>query len=106
MKVLVTGASGRLAPYVIRELQERHEVVLTSRRPPAEEFAHLPWVQGDLNDFDTCRRAVEGVEAIQALGAQAWPVDHPMNRARAAEAGIPFDATFKTNMLGVYYLMQ
>ena len=33
MRVLVTGASGTLAPFVIRAFWERHEVVLLSRRP-------------------------------------------------------------------------
>ena len=106
MKVLITGASGRLAPFVIRELSEQHELVLTSRRKPSEELSDFPWIQGDLNSFEDCQRAVQGVEAIQHLGAQPWPVDHPDSRARAEEQGIPFDATFKTNMLGTYYLMQ
>ena len=107
MKVLVTGASGRLGPYVVRELAEHgHQVVLTSRRQPADELSAHPWVQGDLNSFEDCRRAVEGVEAVQHLGAMAWPTDHPHSRARAQERGIPFDATFKTNLLGTYYLMH
>ncbi len=106
MKVLITGASGRLGTYVIRELAERHTLVLMSRRQPAEEFANLPFIQGDLNNFEDCQRAVEGVDAIQHLGAQPNPVDHPDMRANAKEKGIPFDATFKTNMLGTYYLMQ
>lgn len=106
MKVLVTGASGRLAPFVVRELAGRHELVLASRRRPPEELAGFPWVQADLNDFEDCRRAVAGVEAIQALGAQPWPTDHPQQRAMAEQRGIPFDATFKTNMLGTYYLLQ
>ncbi len=106
MKVLITGASGRLAKYVVRELERDHELILTSRRKPPEELSRFKWIQGDLTNFDDCRRAVEGVEAIQHLGAQPWPVDHPAERANAAERGIPFDATFKTNMLGTYYLMQ
>jgi nucleoside-diphosphate-sugar epimerase len=106
MKVLVTGASGRLGEFVVRELLDRHELVLMSRQKPAEAFRHLPWVQGDLTNFEECRRAVEGVEAIQHLAAQPWPVDHPDQRGQAAERGIPFDATFKSNMLGTYYLMQ
>lgn len=106
MKVLITGASGRLSGYVIRELADEHELVLTSRRKPEEEFSDYPWVQGDLTDFEVCQRMVEGVEAIQHLGAQPSPVDHPQSRAKAEEQGIPFDATFKTNMLGTYYLMQ
>ncbi len=106
MKVLITGASGRLGEFVIRELAERHTLVLMSRRTPPAEFAHLPFIQGDLNSFEDCQRAVEGVDAVQHLGAQPGPVDHPAHRARAAEQGIPFDATFKTNMLGTYYLMH
>lgn len=106
MKVLITGASGRLGAYVIRELMERHTLVLMSRRQPPDEFSDLPFIQGDLNNFEDCQRAVDGVDAIQHLGAQPNPVDHPDMRAGAKEKGIPFDATFKTNMLGTYYLMQ
>ena len=107
MKVLITGASGRLGQFVIRELEtEEHSLVLMSRRNPPPEFAHLPFIQGDLNNFEDCQRAIEGVDAIQHLGAQPNPVDHPDLRADAADKGIPFDATFKTNMLGTYYLLQ
>ena len=106
MKVLITGASGKLAAYIIRDLAADYELVLMSRRKPADEFSHLPWVEGDLANFADCARAVAGVDAIQHIGAQPWPVDHPEMRARAEEQGIPFDATFKTNMLGTYYLMQ
>ena len=106
MKVLVTGASGTLGPFVIRALMERHDVVLMSRRQPDPTFSALPWVQGDLTVFADCRRAVQGVDAIQHLAAQPWPVDHPALRGRAADQGIPFDATFQSNMVGVYYLMH
>ena len=85
MRVLVTGASGTLAPFVIRALWERHEVVLLSRRPPHAEFAALPWIQGDITVFDDCWRAVQGMDAIQHLAAQPWPVDHPRLREQAAE---------------------
>ena len=67
MKVLITGASGRLANYVIRELMDQYELVLTSRRKPAEEFSHLPWVQGELNNPDDCQRMMQGIEAVQHL---------------------------------------
>lgn len=106
MKVLVTGASGRLAPFVIRDLRDEYDLVLSSRRQPDEEFADLPWVQGDLADAEHCADAVKGVEAIQHLGAQPGPVDHPSQRENSLKRGISLDATFKTNMLGTYYLMQ
>jgi len=73
MRVLVTGASGGLTPFVICALWERHEVVLMSRRPPQAEFATLPWGQGDITVFADCQRAVQGIDAIQHLAAQPWP---------------------------------
>ena len=105
MKVLVTGISGRLGPFVVRDLiRAGHEVVLFSRRPPGEEFRHLRLVLGDINNFEDCQRAMEGgIEAVQHLAAQSWPVDHPRMREEAAKKGIPFDATMRSNLLGVYY---
>jgi nucleoside-diphosphate-sugar epimerase len=106
MKVLVTGASGTLGPFVIRALMQRHDLVLMSRRQPDPAFAALPWVCGDLNVFADCQRAVQGVDAIQHLAAQPWPVDHPALRGQAAAQGLPFDRTMQSNILGVYYLLQ
>ena len=108
MRVLVTGASGGLAPFVIDDLiAAGHEVVLFARRLPAERFSHLPFIQGDINCFEDCQRAVRGgIEAIQHLAAQPGPVDHPDMRASCAERGIPFDATMRSNIMGPYYLLQ
>lgn len=109
MKVLITGGSGRLAKYVARELEGKHDLVLFSRSRPPEDRSHLPWIQGDLNSFDDCQRAVEGVRAIQHLGAVPYPVDHPQIRRRREAAGMempPFDMTMRTNILGTYYLLQ
>jgi len=106
MNVLITGASGQLGPFVIRALRERHDLVLMSRRPHDAEFAALPWIQGDLTVFDDCRRAVQGVDAIQHLAAQPWPVDHPALRERAAAQGFTFDATVQSNLVGLYYLLH
>jgi nucleoside-diphosphate-sugar epimerase len=109
MKVLVTGVSGRLGPFVVRELEQAgHELVLTSRREPSPELAHWPWVRCDIRSYEDCLAAVQGrgIEAIQHLAAQPWPVDHPAQRAQAEERGIPFDATMESNIMGVYYLLQ
>jgi UDP-glucose 4-epimerase len=109
MKVLVTGASGRFAEWIVKALRDEHELVLFSRSQPPEDRAGLPWVQGDLNSLEDCRRAVEGVEAIQHLGAVPWPSDHPGERnsmARAGRALPDADATLHTNIMGTYYLLQ
>ncbi len=106
MKVLITGASGRLGSYVVRDLENDHELVLASRTEPHEEISHHPWVRCDITNFDECQKAVKDVEAVQHLGAQPWPVDHPHMRDKAEEEGIPFDVTFKSNMLGTYYMLM
>ena len=106
MKVLITGASGKLGAYVIRALAQEYELVLMSRSRPDSEFSLFPWISGDLANWDDCRRAVDGVDAIQHIGAQPWPTDHPAMKERVEEEGLPFDATFRSNLLGTYYLMQ
>jgi nucleoside-diphosphate-sugar epimerase len=108
MKVLVTGSSGRLAPFVIDDLMAHgHEVVLFSRKPVLEKYTHLPLVLGDINNFADCEKAMaHGIEAVQHLAAQANPVDHPAERKSSAEQGIPFDATMRSNIMGLYYLLQ
>ncbi len=108
MKVLVTGVSGRLGPYVVAELEKAgHELVLFSRRPPASELRRWPWIQGDIAVYEDCLHAVQGgFDAIQHLAAQAWPTDHPQERPLAAERGLPFDTTMRSNIMGLYYLLQ
>lgn len=109
MKVLVTGASGRLGPHVVKALADAgHDLVLTSRRPVPESIAHWPWIQADIREYDECARVVngQGFDAIQHLAAQPWPVDHPAQRKTAEEKGIPFDATMRSNIMGTYYLLQ
>ena len=109
MKVLVTGASGRLGPYVVKELEDAgHELVLFSRREPAPEISRWPWVQGDITVFEDCVRALAsgGFDAIQHLAARPGPTDHPQMLERAKEQGHAFDATMRTNIMGTYYLLQ
>ena len=108
MRVLVTGSSGRLGPYVVDELERAgHDLVLFTRRQPGEALSHLPWVQGDIAVYDDCARALQGgYDAVQHLAAQPWPTDHPGERPSAEERGIPFDTTMRSNVMGTYYLLQ
>ncbi len=108
-KVLITGGSGRFAKYLVQALRKDHELVLFSRSAPPEDRADLPWIQGDLNCFEDCVRAVQDIEVIQHLGAVPWPSDHEPTRQRVAAQGrqVPsWDATMKTNIIGTYYLMR
>ena len=109
MRVLVTGAGGRFAQWMVRELRGRYDLLLFARRPVPADRADLPCVVGDLTSFEDCRRAVKGVDAIMHLGAQPWPTDHPKEIAAMQARGLPvpaFDATIRSNILGTYYLMM
>ena len=108
-KVLITGGSGRLAQHVANSLRKDHELRLFSRTKPPEDRDDIPWVQGDLTDYEACQRAVEGVEAIQHLGAVPWPTDLKRARESRGMQGRempPFDQTMNTNIMGTYYLMM
>jgi len=110
MNVLVTGASGFLAGYVVKEFAD-HDLLLTSRTRPPDDRAHLPWVQGDLNSFEDCQRAIAECDpkVILHVGAVPFPSDHPEVRKRVEAMGRklpPVDATMRTNILGTYHLMQ
>jgi nucleoside-diphosphate-sugar epimerase len=105
---LVTGGSGRLAEFVAKALCDDHEVVLFSRSQPPEDRANLQWIQGDLNVYEDCERALQGVEVIQHLGALPWATDSPSGRQSRIDRGLPlppFDATMTTNIIGAYYLL-
>ena len=108
-KVLVTGGSGRFAKYMAQVLRNKYEVALFSRTQPPEDRADLPWIDGDLNNYEDCVKAVQGVEVIHHLGAVPWPSDDDPTRERIAASGrqLPdWDQTMKTNMMGTYYLLR
>ena len=70
MKVLVTGGTGFVGPYVVRALAGAgHDVRALVRRAGAAQGLPAEEVVGDVTDAASLRRAVEGVDAVVHLVA-------------------------------------
>jgi len=69
MKILLTGASGYLASFVIERLRTNHELTLFDRQPPRDQFSDLRFVQGDITNFDNVSAACAGQDAVVHLVA-------------------------------------
>ena len=76
MRVALTGASGSIASYVVRELLAHgHEPVSAGRTPPARvEMTHVP---ASLDDSASLARAFAGAEAVVHLAAVTSPFRAP-----------------------------
>lgn len=107
MKVLVTGASGNFAPYLIRELRDAgHEVSLFSRKKPSDEFSEMEWICADLLSAEDCINALKGrgFDAIQHTAAKPGPTDTLGSKGYDDPAVFPL--TMQTNIIGTYNLLQ
>jgi dihydroflavonol-4-reductase len=69
VKLLVTGGTGFLGTHLVPKLLEAgHEVRLIGRtRPSAPGLERAEFIQGDLKNRQTVKRALEGVEAVYHL---------------------------------------
>ena len=98
MRILVTGGSGRLGQFVIRDLVDHgHDVVNADRRPPVPGGpAGAPpvrFVETDLGDVGQVAGALAGCDAVVHLGAIPAPYSHAdevvfVNNTRATFASL------------------
>ena len=92
-KIVVTGGSGRLGQFVIRELLAyRYEVLSLDRVPPREKLC-ATWI-ADLRNPGDLFEAAKGAYGIVHLGAYQAP-----NLAPDAE-------TFSNNVTATYNLLR
>ncbi|WP_372521472.1 NAD-dependent epimerase/dehydratase family protein [Sulfuricaulis sp.] len=73
MKILVTGASGFIGGYVVREaIARRHDVIALTRSRPASETdqtSSFEWLQCDLGDMKASKLERLGIDAVIHLAA-------------------------------------
>jgi nucleoside-diphosphate-sugar epimerase len=92
-KMIVTGGSGRLGQFVIRELlAQRYEVLSLDRVPPREKLC-ATWIT-DLRNAGDLFEAANGAYGVVHLGAYQAP-----NLAPDAE-------TFSNNVTATYNLLR
>ncbi|MFB3122396.1 MAG: NAD-dependent epimerase/dehydratase family protein [Candidatus Binatia bacterium] len=93
MKVVVTGGSGRLGHYVVRELLDHgYEVLSLDRIPPTEKLCPS-WV-ADLRKSGDLYEALKGSQGVVHLGAYQAP-----NLASDSE-------TFSNNVTATYNVLK
>ena len=93
MRVLVTGGSGTIGGYVLRELfSAGHAVASFSRNPPLVEGAEF--IRGDITDLGSVMDACRGQDAIVHLAAVPGP-------GRA-----PPEQLLHTNVMGTVHVLE
>ncbi|GAB4270798.1 MAG: SDR family oxidoreductase [Deferrisomatales bacterium] len=85
-RFLVTGAAGFIGSNLVEALLERGETVrgvdnfLTGKRENLDGLDAMEFVEGDVRDPETCRRACEGVDYVlhqAAMGSVPRSIDDP-----------------------------
>lgn len=93
MKVLVTGASGRIGRAFREAYRNYYSLRLFHHRSPIKASAGEEVVPGDITDFHSILKAMEGVEAVVHLAADT--------RIKA-----PWNSILKLNIIGTYNVFE
>ena len=108
MRVLLTGANGRLGRWLVKDLKAcGHEPVLFTRNPvECADADGLEQIRGDINDLKTCVESLKGrkIDAIIHPAAKPGPTD-----TVGSDEWLNYDTcplTMQTNIMGLYNMLQ
>ena len=78
MRVLVTGAAGKVGRRAVAAMAEAgHEVVASDRVAAAPDTGENAYVRAELTDAQAAAEAVHGCDAVVHAGAMPSPTGHP-----------------------------
>src|SRR5512133_3072755 len=103
MKVLVTGATGRMGKYILPELEKGHTLRLFGRTKPDTAYE---FVSGDIASLDDVCRASEGCGAIVHLAAVAAHDDTRVNEIFSANVGGTYNVLEAARRNGIGYVVN
>ena len=93
MRAVVTGGSGRIGRWVVRELVSRdHEVTIFDKTAPSEQPAGVRYKLGECEDLGAVYDVLRGHDAVIHLAAI------PSNQVH------PYPTVFRTNVLSTYHV--
>ena len=105
MNIAVTGATGFIGRYVVRQLAQAGHDCRCWYRPESDRQGledlneHLVWLPGDLGDLEACRELVDGCQAVVHAA-----LFHPGGGFRGSEGELlPF---VERNVLGTLALIE
>ncbi|QDP95227.1 NAD(P)-dependent oxidoreductase [Microlunatus elymi] len=87
MKIMITGAQGRLGRVVTRTAADLgHQVLACDRVAPdgvVDLGGPVETVRLDVADFDAVRDAISGIDAVVHCAAITQPLDHPWHQVHS-----------------------
>lgn len=95
MRVLITGAAGRLGRKLTHELGDQHDLLLGDINPLGDpRFVPL-----DVTDLEAARSATRGCDAVVHMAILDWPPCSAEEALRYAPAALQVHAVGTSNML-------
>jgi len=92
MRLLITGAAGRIGSWLTRSLRYHYELVLTDVRPPDETYG-LPFATADIANVTEVRPLIEGIDTVVHLAADGSPT-------------APWESVLPHNIIGTYNVFE
>ncbi|MDO8586068.1 MAG: NAD(P)-dependent oxidoreductase [Armatimonadota bacterium] len=92
MRIAVTGGSGLIGRYVVRELAGSHEVTNLDLRRPEQDEPGVRFVQGDVLSCDQLTEKLAGHDAVVHLAGIPNPLRDPPERVFQVNAQGTFNA--------------